>query len=49
MSSSRSGWASMNYQAFTNDSLTMMYEGSATAVIVLRHGAFPIALGNEMW
>jgi hypothetical protein len=22
---------------------------SATAVIVLRHGAFPIALGNEMW
>jgi hypothetical protein len=21
------GWASMNYQAFTNDSLTMMYEG----------------------
>jgi hypothetical protein len=37
------------YQAFTNDSLTMVYEGSATAVIVLRHGAFPIALGNEMW
>jgi hypothetical protein len=23
--------------------------GAATAVIVLRHGAFPIALGNEMW
>jgi hypothetical protein len=22
---------------------------SATAVVVLRHGAFPIALGNEMW
>ena len=22
---------------------------AATAVIVLRHGAFPIALGNEMW
>ena len=23
--------------------------GAATAVVVLRHGAFPIALGNEMW
>ena len=23
--------------------------GAATAVIVLRHGAFPIALGSEMW
>jgi hypothetical protein len=23
--------------------------GTATAVVVLRHGAFPIALGNEMW
>jgi len=23
----RAGWAPMNYQAFTNDSLTMMYEG----------------------
>jgi hypothetical protein len=23
--------------------------GSATAVVVLRHGAFPIALGSEMW
>src|SRR5690349_16770523 len=22
---------------------------SATAVIILRHGAFPIALGNDMW
>ena len=22
---------------------------SATAVVVLRHGAFPMALGNEMW
>jgi hypothetical protein len=22
---------------------------TATAVVVLRHGAFPIALGNEMW
>ena len=22
---------------------------SATAVVILRHGAFPIALGNEMW
>src|SRR5271154_4391695 len=22
---------------------------AATAVVVLRHGAFPIALGNEMW
>src|SRR3984893_17661996 len=23
--------------------------GTATAVVVLRHGAFPIALGSEMW
>jgi hypothetical protein len=23
--------------------------GAATAVVVLRHGALPIALGNEMW
>src|SRR3984893_11924379 len=23
--------------------------GAATAVVVLRHGAFPIALGREMW
>src|ERR1700727_1114026 len=23
--------------------------GAATAVVVLRHGAFPIALGNEIW
>jgi hypothetical protein len=23
--------------------------GAATAVVVLRHGAFPIALGSEMW
>jgi hypothetical protein len=22
---------------------------SATAIVVLRHGAFPIALGSEMW
>ena len=42
------------YEANAGNPLTFAYKflipnTSATAVVVLRHGAFPIALGNAMW